>query len=125
MTTVFVDVMEIDRELPGGKFTIALGEFVPREGLPTLVPSTVELQVRDGKGEVDVEPGRYRVTPTVGCSSGPGWEIQVPAEGSTICLSSLVYRLRISRRRCGRNSRSVSRSWRTPRWLTLPRWKSG
>lgn len=79
MTTVFVDLVNLDGSRPEGSLRFSLERLVL--GGPDVVPSAVEARIRDGKARVDgLLPGAMRVRVNAGCWS-KDWHITVPAEG--------------------------------------------
>lgn len=79
MTTVFVDLVNLDGSRPEGTLRFSLERLVL--GDPDIVPSAVEVKIRDGKARVDgLLPGAMRVRVNAGCWS-KDWHITVPAEG--------------------------------------------
>lgn len=79
MTTVFVDLVNLDGSRPEGTLRFSLERLVL--GDPDIVPSAVEVKIRDGKARVEgLLPGAMRVRVNAGCWS-KDWQIAVPAEG--------------------------------------------
>lgn len=79
MTTVFVDLVNLDGSRPEGTLRFSLERLVL--GDPDIVPSAVEVKIRDGKARVEnLLPGAMRVRVNAGCWS-KDWHITVPAEG--------------------------------------------
>lgn len=79
MTTVFVDLVSLDGSRPEGSLRFSLERLVL--GDPDIVPSAVEVKIRDGKARVDdLLPGAMRVRVNAGCWS-KDWEVSIPAEG--------------------------------------------
>ena len=79
MTTVFVDLVNLDGSRPEGTLRFSLERLVL--GDPDVVPSAVKVKIRDGKARVDdLLPGAMRVRVNAGCWS-KDWHITVPAEG--------------------------------------------
>ncbi|MDU3110457.1 hypothetical protein [Corynebacterium sp.] len=79
MTTVFVDLVNLDGSRPEGSLRFSLERLVL--GDPDVVPSAVEVKIRDGKARVDdLLPGAMRVRVNAGCWS-KDWHIEVPSEG--------------------------------------------
>lgn len=79
MTTVFVDLVNLDGSRPEGTLRFSLERLVL--GDPDVVPSAVEARIRDGKARVEgLLPGAMRVRVNAGCWS-KDWHITVPAEG--------------------------------------------
>ena len=79
MTTVFVDLANLDGSRPEGTLRFSLERLVL--GDPDIVPSAVEVKIRDGKARVDdLLPGAMRVRVNAGCWS-KDWHITVPESG--------------------------------------------
>lgn len=79
MTTVFVDLVNLDGSRPEGTLRFSLERLVL--GDPDVVPSAVEVKIRDGRARVDdLLPGAMRVRVNAGCWS-KDWHIEVPSEG--------------------------------------------
>lgn len=79
MTTVFVDLVNLDGSRPEGSLRFSLERLVL--GDPDVVPSAVEVKIRDGKARVDgLLPGAMRVRVNAGCWS-KDWQVTIPAEG--------------------------------------------
>lgn len=79
MTTVFVDLVNLDGSRPEGTLRFSLERLVL--GDPDVVPSAVEVKIRDGKARVDdLLPGAMRVRVGAGCWS-KDWQIMVPESG--------------------------------------------
>lgn len=79
MTTVFVDLVNLDGSRPEGTLRFSLERLVL--GDPDVVPSAVEVKIRDGKARVDdLLPGAMRVRVNAGCWS-KDWQIMVPESG--------------------------------------------
>ncbi|MFW2210749.1 hypothetical protein ACN4EI_05605 [Corynebacterium amycolatum] len=79
MTTVFVDLVNLDGSRPEGSLRFSLERLVL--GDPDIVPSAVEVKIRDGKARVDgLLPGAMRVRVGAGCWS-KDWQIMVPESG--------------------------------------------
>lgn len=79
MTTVFVDLVNLDGSRPEGSLRFSLERLVL--GDPDIVPSAVEVKIRDGKARVDgLLPGAMRVRVNAGCWS-KDWQVSIPAEG--------------------------------------------
>ena len=79
MTTVFVDLVNLDGSRPEGSLRFSLERLVL--GDPDVVPSAVEVKIRDGKARVDgLLPGAMRVRVGAGCWS-KDWQIMVPESG--------------------------------------------
>lgn len=79
MTTVFVDLVNLDGSRPEGTLRFSLERLVL--GDPDVVPSAVEVKIRDGKARVDdLLPGAMRVRVNAGCWS-KDWQVSIPAEG--------------------------------------------
>lgn len=79
MTTVFVDLVSLDGSRPEGSLQFILERLVL--GDPDVVPSAVEVKIRDGKARVDdLLPGAMRVRVNAGRWS-KDWEVSIPAEG--------------------------------------------
>lgn len=89
MTTVFVDLVNLDGSRPEGSLRFSLERLVL--GDPDVVPSAVEVKIRDGKARVDdLLPGAMRVRVNAGCWS-KDWHITVPAEGEHDLLKLLEW----------------------------------
>ncbi|MDK7062644.1 hypothetical protein QP290_25650, partial [Escherichia coli] len=68
MTTVFVDLVNLDGSRPEGTLRFSLERLVL--GDPDVVPSAVEVKIRDGKARVEnLLPGAMRVRVNAGCWS--------------------------------------------------------
>lgn len=79
MTTVFVDLVNLDGSRPEGTLRFSLERLVL--GDPDIVPSAVEVKIRDGKARVEnLLPGAMRVRVNAGCWS-KDWHIEVPESG--------------------------------------------
>lgn len=79
MTTVFVDLVNLDGSRPEGSLRFSLERLVL--GDPDVVPSAVEVKIRDGKARVEgLLPGAMRVRVGAGCWS-KDWQIMVPESG--------------------------------------------
>lgn len=79
MTTVFVDLVNLDGSRPEGSLRFSLERLVL--GDPDVVPSAVEVKIRDGKARVEgLLPGAMRVRVNAGCWS-KDWHITVPESG--------------------------------------------
>lgn len=79
MTTVFVDLVSLDGSRPEGTLRFSLERLVL--GDPDVVPSAVEVKIRDGKARVEnLLPGAMRVRVGAGCWS-KDWHITVPESG--------------------------------------------
>ena len=79
MTTVFVDLVNLDGSRPEGTLRFSLERLVL--GDPDVVPSAVEVKIRDGRARVEgLLPGAMRVRVNAGCWS-KDWEVSIPAEG--------------------------------------------
>ena len=79
MTTVYVDLVNLDGSRPEGTLRFVLERMVL--GDPDVVPSSVEARIRDGKARVEgLLPGDMRVRVSAGDWSKT-WSITVPAEG--------------------------------------------
>ena len=79
MTTVFVDLVNLDGSRPEGTLRFSLERLVL--GDPDVVPSAVEARIRDGKARVEnLLPGAMRVRVNAGCWS-KDWQVSIPAEG--------------------------------------------
>ena len=79
MTTVFVDLVNLDGSRPEGTLRFSLERLVL--GDPDVVPSAVEVKIRDGKARVEnLLPGAMRVRVGAGCWS-KDWHITVPESG--------------------------------------------
>lgn len=79
MTTVFVDLVNLDGSRPEGTLRFSLERLVL--GDPDVVPSAVDVKIRDGKARVEnLLPGAMRVRVNAGCWS-KDWQVTIPAEG--------------------------------------------
>lgn len=79
MTTVFVDLVNLDGSRPEGALRFSLERLVL--GDPDIVPSAVDVKIRDGKARVEnLLPGAMRVRVNAGCWS-KDWQVSIPAEG--------------------------------------------
>lgn len=79
MTTVFVDLVNLDGSRPEGTLRFSLERLVLAD--PDVVPSAVDVKIRDGKARVEnLLPGAMRVRVNAGCWS-KDWHITVPDEG--------------------------------------------
>lgn len=79
MTSVYVDLVNLDGSRPEGMLRFVLERMVL--GDPDVVPSLVESKIRDGKARVDdLLPGAMRVRVSTGGWS-KSWHITVPDEG--------------------------------------------
>lgn len=79
MTTVFVDLVNLDGSRPEGSLRFSLERLVL--GDPDVVPSAVEVKIRDGKARVDgLLPGAMRVRVNAGCWS-KDWQVSIPESG--------------------------------------------
>lgn len=79
MTAVFVDLVSLDGSRPDGSLRFSLERLVL--GDPDVVPSAVEVKIRDGKARVEnLLPGAMRVRVNAGCWS-KDWHITVPESG--------------------------------------------
>lgn len=79
MTTVYVDLVNLDGSRPEGTLRFILERMVL--GDPDVVPSSVEARIRDGRARVEgLLPGDMRVRVSAGDWSKT-WRIKVPAEG--------------------------------------------
>lgn len=89
MTTVFVDLVNLDGSRPEGSLWFSLERLVL--GAPDVVPSAVDVKIRDGKARVEnLLPGAMRVRVNAGCWS-KDWHIEVPAEGEHDLLDLLEW----------------------------------
>lgn len=89
MTAVFVDLVSLDGSRPDGSLRFSLERLVL--GDPDVVPSAVEVKIRDGKARVEnLLPGAMRVRVNAGCWS-KDWHITVPAEGEHDLLKLLEW----------------------------------
>ena len=89
MTTVFVDLVNLDGSRPEGTLRFSLERLVL--GDPDVVPSAVEVRIRDGKARVDdLLPGAMRVRVNAGCWS-KDWQVSIPAEGEHDLLDLLEW----------------------------------
>ena len=79
MTTVFVDLVNLDGSRPEGSLRFSLERLVL--GDPDVVPSAVEVKIRDGKARVEnLLPGAMRVRVGAGCWS-KDWQVSIPESG--------------------------------------------
>lgn len=79
MTTVFVDLVNLDGSRPEGSLRFSLERLVL--GDPDVVPSAVEVKIRDGRARVDgLLPGLMRVRVGAGCWS-KDWQVSIPESG--------------------------------------------
>lgn len=89
MTTVFVDLVNLDGSRPEGTLRFSLERLVL--GDPDVVPSAVEVKIRDGKARVEnLLPGAMRVRVNAGCWS-KDWQVTIPAEGEHDLLDLLEW----------------------------------
>ncbi len=89
MTTVFVDLVSLDGSRPEGTLRFSLERLVL--GDPDVVPSAVEVKIRDGKARVEnLLPGAMRVRVNAGCWS-KDWQVSIPAEGEHDLLELLEW----------------------------------
>ncbi|WP_049170965.1 hypothetical protein [Corynebacterium sp. 239_CJEI] len=89
MTTVFVDLVNLDGSRPEGTLRFSLERLVL--GDPDIVPSAVEVKIRDGKARVEnLLPGAMRVRVNAGCWS-KDWQVTIPAEGEHDLLDLLEW----------------------------------
>lgn len=89
MTTVFVDLVNLDGSRPEGTLRFSLERLVL--GDPDVVPSAVEVKIRDGKARVEnLLPGAMRVRVGAGCWS-KDWQVSIPAEGEHDLLDLLEW----------------------------------
>lgn len=89
MTTVFVDLVNLDGSRPEGSLRFSLERLVL--GDPDVVPSAVEVRIRDGKARVEgLLPGAMRVRVNAGCWS-KDWQVTIPAEGEHDLLKLLEW----------------------------------
>lgn len=89
MTTVFVDLVNLDGSRPEGTLRFSLERLVL--GDPDVVPSAVEVKIRDGKARVEnLLPGAMRVRVNAGCWS-KDWQVSIPAEGEHDLLDLLEW----------------------------------
>lgn len=89
MTTVFVDLVNLDGSRPEGTLRFSLERLVL--GDPDIVPSAVEVKIRDGKARVEnLLPGAMRVRVNAGCWS-KDWQVTIPAEGEHDLLKLLEW----------------------------------
>lgn len=89
MTTVFVDLVNLDGSRPEGTLRFSLERLVL--GDPDVVPSAVEARIRDGKARVEnLLPGAMRVRVNAGCWS-KDWQIMVPESGEHDLLKLLEW----------------------------------
>lgn len=89
MTTVFVDLVNLDGSRPEGSLRFSLERLVL--GDPDVVPSAVEVKIRDGKARVEnLLPGAMRVRVNAGCWS-KDWQVSIPAEGEHDLLDLLEW----------------------------------
>lgn len=79
MTTVYVDLVNLDGSRPEGALRFVLERMVL--GDPDVVPSSVEARIRDGRARVEgLLPGDMRVRVSAGDWS-KSWHIKVPESG--------------------------------------------
>ena len=79
MTTVFVDLVNLDGSRPEGTLRFSLERLVL--GDPDVVPSAVEVKIRDGRARVEgLLPGAMRVRVGAGCWS-KDWQVSIPESG--------------------------------------------
>ncbi|WP_288891065.1 hypothetical protein [uncultured Corynebacterium sp.] len=89
MTTVFVDLVNLDGSRPEGTLRFSLERLVL--GDPDVVPSAVEVKIRDGKARVEgLLPGAMRVRVNAGCWS-KDWQVTVPESGEHDLLDLLEW----------------------------------
>jgi len=89
VTTVFVDLVNLDGSRPEGSLRFSLERLVL--GDPDVVPSAVEVRIRDGKARVEgLLPGAMRVRVNAGCWS-KDWQVTIPAEGEHDLLKLLEW----------------------------------
>lgn len=89
MTTVFVDLVNLDGSRPEGSLRFSLERLVL--GDPDIVPSAVEARIRDGKARIEnLLPGAMRVRVNAGCWS-KDWQVTIPAEGEHDLLDLLEW----------------------------------
>ena len=79
MTTIFVDLVNLDGSRPEGRLRFSLEQL--RVGDPDVVPSSVEVVILDGKARVEnLLPGEMKVLVSTGRWSKE-WPVTIPAEG--------------------------------------------
>ncbi|OFT36501.1 hypothetical protein HMPREF3166_01335 [Corynebacterium sp. HMSC08A12] len=79
MTTVYVDLVKLDGSRPEGVLRFSLERMAL--GDPDVVPSSVEVEIRDGKARVDdLLPGAMRARVSTGGWT-KAWHVKVPEAG--------------------------------------------
>lgn len=79
MTTVYVDIINLDGSRPEGTLRFSLERLAL--GDPDIVPSSVEARIRDGKARVDgLSPGAMRARVSTGGWS-KAWYVTIPESG--------------------------------------------
>ena len=80
MTTVFVDLVNLDGSRPEGRLRFSLEQL--RVGDPDVVPSSVEVVILDGKARVEnLLPGEMKVLVSTGGWSKE-WQVAIPDNGT-------------------------------------------
>lgn len=80
MTTVFVDLVNLDGSRPEGRLRFSLEHL--RVGDPDVVPSSVEVVILDGKARVEnLLPGEMKVLVSTGGWSKE-WPVVIPDDGT-------------------------------------------
>lgn len=80
MTTVFVDLVNLDGSRPEGRLRFSLEQL--RVGDPDVVPSSVEVVILDGKARVEnLLPGEMKVLVSTGRWSKE-WPVAIPDDGT-------------------------------------------
>ncbi|WP_308608152.1 hypothetical protein [uncultured Corynebacterium sp.] len=80
MTTVFVDLVNLDGSRPEGRLRFSLEQL--RVGDPDVVPSSVEVVILDGKARVEnLLPGEMKVLVSTGGWSKE-WPVVIPDDGT-------------------------------------------
>ena len=80
MTTIFVDLVNLDGSRPEGRLRFSLEQL--RVGDPDVVPSSVEVVILDGKARVEnLFPGEMKVLVSTGRWSKE-WPVAIPDDGT-------------------------------------------
>ncbi|MEJ6019885.1 hypothetical protein [Corynebacterium sp. H113] len=79
MTTITVNLQNLDGSKPEGTLTFTLEEW--RLGDPDIVPSSMNVSIVDGVSSVEVPPGEVRANVQVGCVT-KSFPLVVPDEGT-------------------------------------------
>jgi hypothetical protein len=80
MTTIFVDLVNLDGSRPEGRLRFSLEQL--RVGDPDVVPSSVEVVILDGKARVEnLLPGEMKVLVSTGRWSKE-WPVAIPDDGT-------------------------------------------